>query len=384
MSTRHSLYSLVLIVLFLLQSCRTEDIEPKRTNTFSGIFDSFWIKMNQNYLYWDVDDTNWDNIYRVYKSKFDVLNINDKNDILTAVTYFEEMTQRLIDGHFEISFINDEISHITINPLFSRKQKSDTLYSFSYLPFDTIYLDSGFKLGYDRVNMKFNTPLISLCGLIDDQVIYFSCNYFGLTNSFYKDEGGEISVTLNYLFNLLSEPNRKFKGLILDVRGNPGGDLIDLNFLLGNLINEPLHIGYSQYKRGYGRLEYTNWIGAYINPNNTNIPDIPIVVLADRNSASLSEGLVLSVQAMPKGIFLGETTWGALGPLIDHEIYIGGSFEVENFMKVRTSTCKVKSIDHMIYESVGIYPDVFVPHSIAAYSEGVDIQLEKALELLLK
>lgn len=375
----------VLLLYFLLQSCQIEDNAPSEPNTFPDIFESFWLNMNRNYVYWDIDTTDWDDIYKEYKPKFAVLERSSIEDMRKSVAYFEDMTKTLIDGHFEINFVPNEISNFRINPLYNRKRANDTLYSFSYLLNDTIYLDSNFKLGYDHVNVKHNSPLIAVCGLIQDQIIYFSCNYFGITNSYYKNPNGGIRETLNYFIDLVNDEKREYKGVIIDVRNNPGGDVVDLGFILGNLIDRPLHIGYSQYKRGYGRLEYTDWIETYILPNpNQTTDNIPVTVLADRNSASLAETVVMSIKAMPNGTFLGEKTWGASGPIVDHDIYIGGSFEVGTFMKVRMSTCKVKSIEHTIFEGVGINPDIYIPHSIDDYSVGRDTQLEKALELLLK
>ena len=63
------------IVLFL-SSCR-KDLKNVETpenyigGSFSEVFDAFWNGMNNNYVFWDIDTTNWDNMYKIYKPIFD-------------------------------------------------------------------------------------------------------------------------------------------------------------------------------------------------------------------------------------------------------------------------------------------------------------------------
>lgn len=164
------------------------------------------------------------------------------------------------------------------------------------------------------------------------------------------------------------------------MRGNPGGELTDLNFLIGRFINAPLHFGYTRYKGGNGRLDYTPWIDAYVNPlaGNSQLK-IPIVVLADNFSASLSEIIVMAIQSMSNGTFIGEHTWGATGQLTENEIYNDGSFALPGFMSVNISSSEFMYLDNKIYEGIGFPPDVSVPFNITALNAGDDPQLDSAI-----
>nr|WKN36117.1 S41 family peptidase [Tunicatimonas sp. TK19036] len=374
------------MISIILISCHESALEeigsPK---SFTDIFELFWEGMNRNYVYWDIDSTDWDETYHDYFPLFAALNMNDDRDVIKSVDYFREMTAHLIDGHFSISFAHPLIDDVTINPLLERRTKANKLhYFYTYLPYDTAYLDSGYALGLDYTNSGFNNPLIVLCGTINQDIIYFSCNYFGLVKSYYTNPTGDVYKVLEHFFSLLETlPNAK--AAIIDVRGNPGGDLADLDFILGRFVDKPLHFGYSQYKRNDGRLEFTDWINAYITPTvEGKKTSVPLAVLADNYSASLSETFVMAIQSMPNTLFLGERTWGATGPIVDQEIYESGSFKVENFMSVQASSCKFKSLDNQIYESNGLIPDIIMPYSSEAYVSGIDLQLEKILELLNK
>ena len=76
--------------LFLLISC--QKIIPNAQNNstptnFSQVFDAFWNDMSTNYLYWDIDTTNWDAVYSHYKPIFTELNLQSTSDVRKSVNY---------------------------------------------------------------------------------------------------------------------------------------------------------------------------------------------------------------------------------------------------------------------------------------------------------
>ncbi|RWZ85892.1 MAG: hypothetical protein EO766_15855 [Hydrotalea sp. AMD] len=357
------------------------DTTPK---TFSDVFEQYWNKMNVNYVYWDVDTTNWDNIYKKYKPLFAKLDLNNVADIKKSVSYFKEMTSTLIDAHYYISFTQNSIIDSFAYPAYDRKKMSQTFHNpYSFYSVDTNYLDANFQLGIDY-NFSFaGQPLAVLYGTINNSILYFSCNDFSLSKAYNSTTANKIQPVLNSFFNTLNNFPINIKGLIIDVRSNYGGDLSDLNFLAGRFIDKPLLFGYTQYKIGNGKLDYSAWIPSYVNPQaNSKSLIVPIIILADNVSASLSEAVVMAIKAMSNSTFVGETTFGATGPIIsDNNVYNDGSFTVPNFMNVQTSLAKFKYIDGKIYEGTGFSPDVFVPFNLSALQNNIDLQLEKAITL---
>ncbi|TRX54830.1 hypothetical protein FNH22_18930 [Fulvivirga sp. M361] len=373
------------LVLIMFVSCHQEDPAPTGTTVdFEQLFESFWRQMNKNYVYWDIDSTDWDGIYPQYKGIFSQLNLNDENDVRSSVRYYREMTKYLVDGHCRISFSHPAIVDSVIDPLLERKNNLGVLNEpYSYFLRDTVYLDTGYFVGHDAQNTLNNQPLTIICGEINGDILYFSCNFFKLSKSYYSNTGENIKATLDFFFNWVENNLESSKGIIIDVRNNPGGNLEDLNFLLGKLVDQPLHIGYCQYKNGDSCYDLTPRIKAYVNPGaSTKNVQLPIVVLADNYSASLSEVITNAIMAFSQGIFIGETTFGATSPVIPFKVYASGSFEIENFMSVQLSSCKFISLNGNVYESSGLAPDIFIPHSSEAYDQGRDAQLEYAIELL--
>jgi len=88
------------------------------------------------------------------------------------------------------------------------------------------------------------------------------------------------------------------------------------------------------------------------------------------------------VTQLPNGIFVGERTYGATGPLAPNSFYHDGSFNVGDFLKVQTSSAAFKGLDERIYENTGFTPNILVSYDKASLANGIDGQLEKAISLM--
>lgn len=372
-------------ILILIISCDDDKWEPVPTpNNFEQVFTSFWDQMNRSYVYWDVDSTDWGETYNRYHKIFSQLNLDSDEDVSLSVGYFREMTEHIMDGHYFINFKHPAIMDSVVYPLTRKKEKLGLIgEEYPYLLMDTIYLDKKYVVGYDAQNTLNSQALVTVCGTVDKTILYFSCNFFKLSQSYYSNSSESVTSTLNFFFNWIKQSTGESRGVIIDVRNNPGGDLADLNFLLGRLTENPLHFGYCQYKNGDGALDLTPRVKAYVNPEPEakNI-ELPIVILTDTYTASLSELMTIAVKSFPKGLSIGETTWGSTSPVVPFEVYSSGSFEVQDFMSVQLSSCKFTPLDGKVYEGIGFAPDILIPHSARAYTSGKDPQLERAIEFL--
>ncbi len=376
------LLSVALLVLFI-SSC-TKDIEnvnrPENyyPGTFSDVFESFWTGMNNNYVFWDIDTTDWDAMYRRYQPVFAKMNINDTNDIKKSVSYFRLMTQGLVDSHYHLSFTRPSIADSTIDPSYDRKK--NTIHPFVFYPRYAIrYLNNDAVYGYDSSTDPSNQHF-AMAGTYNNEVLYFYCDEFELKSSYESSVDNDVKKALNYFFARLANPEG-LKGVIIDVRGNGGGNVTDLNFLLGRMISSPLTFGYTRYKSGNGRLDYTPWAPAIVTPQTgAQSLNIPVVALADAWSASLAELTTMAIHTLPNGKFVGETTWGANGPLASsNQSFNGGQFFASDFLYAYTSSSEFKYLDGNIYEGKGFPPDIAVPFDEASLRQGRDPALEAAL-----
>ncbi len=155
------------------------------------------------------------------------------------------------------------------------------------------------------------------------------------------------------------------KGLILDLRGNPGGSLNVVVDIARQILPKGL-IVYTEDKYGE-RDEYTC--------DGKHELDMPMAVLVNGNSASASEILAGAIKDYDKGTLVGTTTFGKgivqrVLPLTDGTA-----------LKLTISAYYTPKGNNI--HGVGIEPDVVCEFdSDAYYDEDVDNQLDKAVEIL--
>ena len=153
------------------------------------------------------------------------------------------------------------------------------------------------------------------------------------------------------------------KGLILDLRGNPGGSLPVVVDIARMILPEG-RIVYTENKYGE-KEEYTC--------DGKHELDIPLVVLVNGNSASASEILAGAIKDYNKGTLIGTTTFGKgivqrVLPLTDGTA-----------LKLTISDYYTPNGNNI--HGIGIEPDIECELDTQAYYEdGVDNQLERAVE----
>ena len=165
------------------------------------------------------------------------------------------------------------------------------------------------------------------------------------------------------LRDLLEEDPR---GLILDLRGNPGGFLTTAIEVASEFIGE----GVVMIERfGDGREE------VYEADPGGLATDIPLVVLIDAGTASASEIVAGAVQDHGRGTLVGETSFGK-GSVQDWTPLS------ENGGAVRITIARWYTPDNRQIHEVGLTPDVVVEITEEDIQNDRDPQLEKAIELL--
>ena len=157
------------------------------------------------------------------------------------------------------------------------------------------------------------------------------------------------------------------KGLILDLRSNPGGTLDSVVKIARMLLPEGM-IVYTEDKYGK-RNEY--------KCNGENEFDLPLVVLINENSASAAEILSGAIKDYGLGTLVGKTTYGK--GIVQKVFYM-----TDNTALKLTISHYYTPKGNDIHE-VGIEPDIEADLDVEKYlDEDVDTQYDEALKQLKK
>jgi carboxyl-terminal processing protease len=376
----------------LTTSCRKNIASVAQPNqdsatTFSQVFEDYWTGMNTNYVFWSIDTTNWDNVYRAYKDSFATLSLNSQQDILKAYSYFKNMTRGLVDCHYYISFYNPVLADSSVDPALERKTHINPRLQSSFFAnvVRRSYLDAGSFSCYSPFQYTFagktsTSYMAMVTGTIENKALYFRLNQFALQYLLSQDSSRYDTLLAGWTWFRNSITDTQYKGIIIDLRSNNGGYIEDLDYICGYLTDKPITFAYTHEKSGNGRLDYTPWIPAILsNIVTTTAPKVPIVVLTDQWSVSMAEMTTMALKCLPTTYIIGDTTWGANGPLdADVSLYGGGQFSFGHFGFVYTSSAMYKYRNGNVYENKGFPPDLYVPYDGTAINQGKDIQLEAA------
>ena len=151
-------------------------------------------------------------------------------------------------------------------------------------------LDKPFTVELKREEVKVKS--VPYFGMIDGEIGYIKMI------SFTRNVSNEIEEA----FKELSKEN-DLKGLILDLRGNPGGLLNEAVNTTNLFVDKGLKVVSTK-----GKVK--DWDKDYITLNKPLDKDIPLVVLINSRSASASEIVSGAIQDLDRGVVIGQRSFG--------------------------------------------------------------------------
>jgi len=157
---------------------------------------------------------------------------------------------------------------------------------------------------------------------------------------------------------------QRMRALVLDLRGNGGGYLHELNGVLNALLPNNLPVYTEMRQGGQSRVQRTS--AAPLLPAT-----MPLWVLVDQGSASAAELLSAAIQEHHRGQLVGEKTAGAVEASILVDLSDGSALSITTF---RLATGRGVRL-----EGVGVTPDVEAVLTAADIEAGTDRVLTTAL-----
>ena len=156
----------------------------------------------------------------------------------------------------------------------------------------------------------------------------------------------EFDLPVGQVNELMGKAN-KYKTLVIDLRGNPGGYVDTLLQVIGNLFDHDIKLGDRKRRKETKPL--------IAKTRGHDIFQGRLILLVDNGSASCSEMLSRVVQLEKRGTVIGDATAGAVMESLHHRLSIG-----ENSLTLYGASITDADIimtDGASLEHVGVTPD---------------------------
>lgn len=195
--------------------------------------------------------------------------------------------------------------------------------------------------------------------LAENKVIYVSLSQFG------DNTNQEWLAIINKLA-VEARGDNSIKGLIFDLRNNPGGYLTDASFIASEFLQEGKAVVIEEHGNGDKNTLYAARKGLFT--------DIPMIVLINKGSASASEIVAGALRDNSRARLLGETSFG--------KGTIQEASDLGNGAGLHITIAKWLTPNGTWVNGLGLAPDISVGLDIKDIAH--DAQLERAVVELVK
>ena len=178
--------------------------------------------------------------------------------------------------------------------------------------------------------------------------------------SFIDNTAQDFEKTVNLLLK------QKPKGLILDLRSNPGGYLDSAVKIAGFWVKDGAPVVLERFADDKDQV--------YKSAGPAILKDLKTIVLVNEGSASASEILAGALRDYDYAVIVGEQTFGK-GSVQDYSSLPGGS-------ALKVTVAEWLTPGGASINKEGIAPDIAVEMTADDYNKDLDPQLQRAVELL--
>lgn len=305
-------------------------VGPDPSTSEAALFDRVWNDLDLHYSFFVVKQINWDSLGTVYRPR--ALAAKDDGALATVLI---GLLRSLHDDHV----------------LFGSTSTSSSPYPNLFDPTVTFtkYVQSvgGFSNGLSY-------------GLANPTVGYIRLQLF---------EGSDLTSDLDSALAQLGPVT----ALIIDVRHNGGGLTENATAVAGRFADHATTAAYVRYRNGPAHSDFTAPIAQTVAPAGSRHFAGNVYLLTDRNTYSAAELFVLSMRSLGHTTVVGDTTGGQAGSPLVRELPNGWTYQFPESIEY--------TLDGLVFEGIGLPPDVPVRNTSAEINRLVDSQLERAIAL---
>ena len=322
-------------LIVLISSCTSLLESEAPINDKQAVFEHLWSEMDERYSYFDYKGVDWDSVKTAYQPLVD----SCENDVELFSVLFDMMSE-VRDGHVNL-ISSFQVSRYPVDLLGQK--------NFEWRIIEEHYL-----------SQKYYQTGPFTHELIQGNVGYV--RYGSFSSNFSESQ-----------LDLVLKTYESSNGIILDLRSNGGGSLLNAMEIFSRFISTTSTMYYSRIKTGPEHNNFSEWEKVDIDPSESYVYTKPVILLTDRGSYSATSFLTLGMRELDQVTVVGDTTGGGLG------VPNGG--QLVNGWTYRCSTSQSANSSYEQLEN-GIPPDVVELLRDDMVSAGRDNVLERAIQLL--
>ncbi|WP_194973079.1 S41 family peptidase [Aquiflexum lacus] len=266
---------LLLTLAVIAVGCE-EIIEPKAPQASpNAIFEHLWTDINNRYSFFEEKQIDWEAKKDIYSPL-----------ILEDMSPFElfdvlgDMLAELEDGH------------VNLLSTFNRSRNWSWYTDFPLFFDEQLIYDKYLKTDY-RIIGPLHAQTVN-------DILYVRNSSF------------ERKLTARHMDEIV-RLMQFHEGLIIDVRNNGGGNLMNAITIAARLTDEELTYGRQRFKTGPGRSDFTPWVPLRILPHSGEKYLGKVAVLTNRGSYSTTTFFAQMINTLPQGRLFGDQTGGGAG-----------------------------------------------------------------------
>lgn len=275
-----SFFLFVIVVLFGTTSCEKILLDSNPSVDNLAIYDDYSKIFSEKYAMFEFKDVDWNEIDNLTRPLVDnTISQDSLFGILAA------MTVTLRDGHTVLIDYEKSIGGFFDLEAGFPKNLNDTLVS--------LYLKGDVKTQGDGLSYV----------ILDQNIGYIT----------YRDFEKEVT---NEMMDAMLTDLKDTKGIILDVRGNGGGDPSYAALMASHFADKKVSSGFERFKTGPGANDFSD-SPATVEPSSGVNYTKPVMVLTNRLCYSATTTLIYSLNPFEHVKFVGGRTGGGSGSVAD-------------------------------------------------------------------
>lgn len=282
---KNILYTLMIfITISVLIGCEKVFMEPNPETDNISIFEEYWKLVNEKFAMFSDPGKAIDRDLLYSKNRMLVDNTISSDSLLKVLA---RITLSLKDGHSYLIDVEKDIGAVY-------DVEGSTPLNLNQAIVDNNYLISDVKSQGDGLKYTF---------LNNGNIGYIQ----------YRDFEKEVTTEMmDEIISYFEDTN----GIILDVRGNGGGDPTYAALMASHFTESAVYIGYENFKTGPGIDDFSK-SKIYLKPTNSKKYLKSLIVLTNIQCFSATTTLIYHLNPLPNVTFIGAKTGGGSGSTAD-------------------------------------------------------------------